>query len=436
MSAAGDLNWVGLTFDAVLLFVLLALSASFSGSEAVLFSLTRTQLQHDAASPSRFRRRAAQLMRNPKRTLLMILLGNTAVNTLIFATSFVLFEQLARNFGAWITPVSAVLSVLLVVACGEVVPKVLAVTLTERLTPLAGGFIHVCGYVLGPLGALLDRVLVEPTTRLLFGRTARGPAPEHDISTDELKTLLEMSRRQGVINLAEDTFLREVIDLGHLRVRDVMVPRVEIQAYDLNAPPDGLRELMRKTRRKKIPVYDGDIDNIVGLVYAKVLFLAPDAPLKDLVMPVRFVPEVATGEQLLHHFRNTRTQLAVVVDEYGGIAGLVTLEDVLEEIVGEIHDPEERLATPEIVRLSDTEYEISGKLGVHYWAETFGLPRLSERIATVGGLVAARLGRPPRVADVVRLVNVELKITSVHRRRAERLRLRLLTPVGGNGEGP
>ena len=153
-------------------------------------------------------------------------------------------------------------------------------------------------------------------------------------------------------------------------------------------------------------------------------------------MPVHFVPEVATCEHLLHHFRQTRTQLAIAVDEYGGMAGLVTLEDILEEIVGELSEPEDEPAELEIRPLSDSEYDVSGQLDVRYWTEIFGLPRQAERVATVGGLVMARLGRPARIGDTVRLGNVERRVTSVQRRRIERLHLRLLTPTAGGERQP
>jgi len=210
---------------------------------------------------------------------------------------------------------------------------------------------------------------------------------------------------------------------------------VEVRTYDLNAPVEGLRELMRSTRRKKVPVYDRTVDNIVGLIYAKVLFLNPDKPLRSLVQPVRFVPELITCEQLLLHFRSTKTQLAIAVDEYGGMAGLVTLEDVLEAIVGDLQGPGEAPALPEIVQLGEGEFEVSGRLSVHYWAESFGLPRAEEHVATIGGLVTARLGRPARVGDAVRLNNVALEVTSVQRRRVERLRLRLFNDADGDGRG-
>jgi len=423
--AAGDVGWFGVLMSVTLLLVLVVLSGTFSGSETVLFSLTPAQLQHQAASSNPFRRLAVRLMKQPKRTLTTILVGNTAVNVLLFATSYVLFRGLAASAGAWITPVAGVASVLLVVVCGEVVPKVLGVALTHRLAPFSATVVLAASYVLGPLGRLLDLLVVEPLTRLIFGRPGRKGHIESDLTSSELKTLLEMSRRRGLIDRTENVYLREVIDLSEIRARDIMVPRVQVVMFDVNGSPDELRLLMRDSHLTKIPVFDGRIDNIVGLVYAKILFFEPDKPLRDLVVPVRFIPELITGEQLLQHFRNTKSQIAIAVDEFGGMAGLVTLEDVLEEIVGEIHDPEDAREEPEIVPLSETEYDVSGQLGVHYWIETFGISGITERVATVAGLVTTRLGRPARIGDAIRIGNVEMKVTAASRRRVHRLRLTL-----------
>jgi len=434
--ATSQTPWAALTINVLLLVVLLALSASFSGSEAVLFSLTPVQLERAAASRNPFRRLVAQLMRQPKRPLMILLVANTAVNVLIFAVSYVLSQRLAHQVGAWVTPLFGVLTVLLVVVAGEVVPKVVGVTLADRLCPLSAAIVRGAGLVAWPIGRLIDWVLVEPANRLIFGRPARQRAAATELSLTELKALLEMSRQRGTLMPLEDAFLHAVIDLGHTRVRDVMVPRVAMTAYDIRQGAAGLRELMRRTRHKKVPVYEGSLDNIVGLVYAKVLFLNPDKPLRTLVQPVRFVPELITCEQLLVHFRQTRSQLAIALDEYGGVAGLVTLEDVLEQIVGELHDPEETPEEPDIRALADGEYDISGRLSVHYWVETFGLPTRVERVATVGGLVMAQLGRPARLGDVVRFGNVELRVTRMLGRRIERLRLRLLQAAEGGGGAP
>ncbi|MEW6198300.1 MAG: hemolysin family protein [Planctomycetota bacterium] len=433
--AAGELGWTTIAFSVGLMLALVVLSASFSGSETVLFSLSPVQIERAAASRSPFRRLVAGLMRRPTETLTVVLVANTAVNVLLFAVSYVLSRYLAHHAGAWVTPAFAAGSVLLVVVCGEVVPKVLAVRLADRLAAPAALLVRTVGVVALPLGRLINWVLVEPVVRLAFGGRARLQ-PATELSRVELKALLEMSRRRGTLRPLEDTFLRAVIDLGHTRVHDVMVPRVEMAAYDLRAGAEGLRELMRRTHHKKVPVYEGSLDRLVGVVYAKVLFLNPGKPLASLVQPVRFVPELITCEQLLVHFRQTRTQLAIAVDEYGGVAGLVTLEDVLEQIVGELHDPEDAPQQPDLRALANGEYDISGQLSVQYWAETFGLPPRVERVATVGGLVMAQLGRPARVGDVVRLGNVELRVTQMRRRRIDRLHLRLLDDADREGAAP
>ncbi|MFO0837321.1 MAG: hemolysin family protein [Phycisphaerae bacterium] len=415
-----------LAASTALLLSLIALSACFSGSEAILFSQTRAQLQANAGSPNPLRRAAAALLKTPKQTLSVILIGNTAVNLLFYVASYLLAERVAERGGGWITLGVAVLSMLLVIVFGEAIPKVVGSGLSAKLVAPAALFIRAAGVALIPAARMIDALLVEPLSRILFGRRRRDARRDRELSANELHTLLEMSRRHGVINPIEDVFLREVIDLGGRRVKDVMKPRVEVAAYDVNGPPEGLRRLMRRTRFKKIPVYDGSIDDIVGIVYAKILFFERNRPLRELVTPVRFVPELITCEQLLQHFRGTRSQIAIAVDEFGGMAGLVTLEDVLEEIVGELDAPEHAPREAEIVTLGEREYEISGRLSVHYWTDTIRIPRLSRRVATVGGLVTTQLGRPARLGDRVRLGNLELEVLAVDRRRVERLRLRLL----------
>lgn len=418
----------GWTLQLLILLVLVVLSGAFSGSETVLFSLTPHQLQTFRADRNPLRRLAARLMTRPKQTLMTILLGNTCVNVLLFATTYVLTQSLHASLGWWVLPIGAAISLLVVLVAGEVIPKVLGVALADRLAPYSAAVVHFSGYVLRPIAWLIDHVLVEPSTRLLLGPAGRQTAREHDLTTDELKTLLEMNQREGLINRIENLYLREVIDLRDIRVADIMVPRVELTAFEIHGSSDELRELMRRTRRTKVPVYDGTIDNTLGLIYAKILFFDPDRPLRELISPVHYVPEVINCEQLLEHFRKTRSQLAMVVDEFGGIEGLVTLEDVIEEIVGEIRKPEDQPEPPELIPISDTEYHIAGTMSVRYWAETFGIPHLTERVATVAGLLACRLGRPPRVGDAIRVANTEITVLEMAGRRPARLRVRLLAP--------
>jgi len=424
--AVEAVNWFGMLAQCAFLLLLVALSGTFSGSETVLFALSPGQLQTLESSDNPFRQLAARLMKQPRRTLTTILMGNTAVNVLLFAVSYVVFRDLAKQVGAWVTPVAGAVSVLLVVVVGEVAPKALGVTLALKLAPYSAAVVQISGYVLAPLGRILDGFVVEPMTRLIFGRSSRRSAADSRLSTIELKTLLEMSRRDGLIDRVENLYLREVIDLHQLRVRDIMIPRVEVEMFDVNGDADELRALMRRTRLTKAPVYDGAVDEIVGLVYAKILFFEPDKTLRELVSPVRYVPEVISGEQLLQHFRRTGSQLAIVVDEHGGMAGLVTLEDVLEEIVGKIHAPKDREEAPEIQQISESEYEISGQLSLHYWVELFNISESKERVATVAGLVTACLGRPACQGESVTIGNVRLTVAETDGPRILRLKLVLL----------
>lgn len=435
IASTPEVSVLAISFSALLLLVLAVLSAAFSGSEAALFSLTRAQLEQFAAG-SPLKRLAATLMGRPKRTLSVILLGNTTVNVLLFANTYVLFNQASAVLGAWSDLLAALVGILIVTIGGEAIPKTIGVGAAERVAPLGALYVRTVGFVLEPLSRVIDALLIEPLARLLIPPRHRGGDDRTDVSTEELRTLLEMSRRRGEIDPVEDAFVREIIHLGDIRVRDVMIPRVEMKVCDLDAPPDMLRKLMRETQFKKIPVYEKSLDNIVGLVYAKVLFLQPVRSLRQIVTPVRFVPELITGEQLLAHFRSTKSQIAIAVDEYGGLAGLVTLEDVLESIVGDLRNPQDEPEIAEIIQVSDDEFDVSGRLGVRYWAEVFHEPELADRFATIGGLVTARLGRPARAGDVVQIGNVQVRVMSVARRRIQRLRVRRVPMSGDPRSGP
>jgi CBS domain containing-hemolysin-like protein len=227
--------------------------------------------------------------------------------------------------------------------------------------------------------------------------------------------------------------LTEVLELAELRVREVMTPRVEIVACDVRLPTPLVLDLFRRSRHTKIVVYEGGIDETRGVVYAKTAFLAPDRPLATLVRPVHYVPETKTVESLLQEFRANRIQLAMVVDEYGGVAGLVTLEDCLEEIVGEIEDETDRPGLEPVRRLGPAEYLLAGNLSIRSWADLFDQdrPDVGGRYSTVAGFVTSLLGRVPRQGDAATWRNLEFTVEEVRRRRVMRVRLRLLDAAGG-----
>jgi magnesium and cobalt exporter, CNNM family len=212
------------------------------------------------------------------------------------------------------------------------------------------------------------------------------------------------------------------VELGFLRVRHVMQHRVDMMACEVTDTVPTARQRMQTHHLTKIPVYVKDIDNIVGMVHLRQLLLRPDVSLDRLVQPVHFVPEQKAVESLLEFFRSSETDMAVVVDEYGGIAGSVRLEDIAEELFGDTDVI--RQAEP-IRQLGPFQYRLSGDLAIHEWADVFGIDVEEMRLSTIGGFVTALLGRIPRQDDVATLGSLKFTVESVRKRRIESVVLSL-----------
>ncbi len=403
----------------ILMVVLLGCSGFFSGTETALFSLSRGRLLHMAES-GRPGRRVSRLMGRPRRVLNTLLLGNMLVNVGFSAVAAVLVLDL-RQAGArsWELAAATLVPLVMLILAGEVAPKMVAISLNQRWARVTAGPLAMIQRALLPVVWLLEYVFVVPLVRIIAPR--RHPEPH--LSIRELAALLDLSAKRGIIDHDANTLLQEIVELTDIRVSEIMVPRVDVVAYDVNSSPEGLLETFRRTRLRKVPVYDGGIDHIVGVVHAKRLLLNPRMPLGELVTEVPFVPETANIERVLLQFRVTRTQMAIVVDEYGGTAGLVTLEDVLEEIVGDIPDPGEMRTGPAVQQISQTEYLLDGDLSVHDWADVFATDLTGGRVSTVGGFVTGLLGRVPRVGDTGSYGNLQFTVISMRRRRVGKLRL-------------
>lgn len=415
-----------LALKLVLLVVELAASAFFSAAETALFSLTPRELNRFRQDRRASHRLVAALMQRPRKLLLTLMVGNVTVNMLIFATSLTVINGLMAP-GSHLGPVIGLIAPIAVTLFGEILPKGTSIVMRTTFALHAAPVARVCQVVLTPVTVLLNSLLVEPLTRLLVG----GRRPRNEVSVEELAELVEMSQHQRIIDADENAMLDGVIHLNELKVRDIMVPRVDIVAFDLRDDIRNLYGIMRERHLPKIPVCDGDIDHIKGLIYAKDLFLHHDCPPRLLVRKAQFVPEVISLTQLLDHFRRTRSQLTLVVDEFGGITGLVTIQDVASRIVGELVPEGEGEEESTWERLDDHHYRISGRVSVRDWAEQFDIRRFDDRVSTLAGLIVAGLGRLPAVGDQLRLGNLLLTVESLRGRRVEWIRLELAadTPV-------
>jgi CBS domain containing-hemolysin-like protein len=318
------------------------------------------------------------------------------------------------------------LSFLALVLFGEILPKSLAYANSKSLSIAAALPAFLCVQIFRPIEFVFKVFILEPTLRLLLGPERHLKA----ITVGEFKSLIETIRKQGLITADENRLLAEVIELGFLKVRNVMRPRVDMIACDVTDSSRRALEKMQKNHLTKMPVYVRTIDKIVGMVYLRQILLEPDISLDKIVQHVYFVPEQKTVESLLEFFRRSQTDTAIVVDEYGGIAGSVCLEDIAEELLGQI-EPTSHIEP--IKQTGPFEYRLAGNLAIHDWADVFGIDLSQTQQVTIGGLVTALLGKIPKPGDSVRLKNLQFTVEEVRKRRIKTIIL-TLEPFQSNGQ--
>ncbi len=300
-------------------------SGFFSGSETALFSLSAIERRRLADEVSIAAHALRSLLADTRTLLITLLLSNMIVNVLYFVISTVVFIRLntRHDVAGWIVAILTPLPLLALIFVGEVLPK----TIADRTARQWSGWIAVpllmVHRTIGPARLIINHLLITPLARLIAPR--RRPPRLH---SDELAELLTLSREQSVIDHDEEAMLKQVLRLGQIKAVDLMTPRVRMTAFDIDDPPEQLIALMRDTHRHHIPVYRDDVDHIVGIIEAKQVATRPptsERELRRLIRPVQYVPEVQTADRLLITMRKSAATTAIVVDEYGGTAGLVRL---------------------------------------------------------------------------------------------------------------
>ena len=383
------------------LVLLLMCSATFSASETALFSL-------GAAQRARAPKRVRQLLAAPRDLLVTVLLANLVVNVLFFA--FV--GRLETGGSKSSTLLIAFGALLAVLVAGEILPKTLGLRAAESVSRLGAIPLSILVVALGPVRRFFAHLL-ERTTSLLgpFGR------PEGAITSEALAEVIERSAERGFLENSEADFVAGILELDDVRVREIMTPRVDLLLLEIDGSNrDEVVPRALELHLGWLPVMDQSPDEIRGRVRMRDLLREPDRPVRQLVMPVVFVPEVADALDALRTLRENRAAEAIAVDEWGGTAGVVTIEDVFEEIVGELRvegEGRQALAVP----LGEGRYRVDGGLSIRDWNEHFGLEVVPIEFETVGGFVTALLGRIPRTGDVVSRGSLVLEVSAVRGRR-------------------
>jgi len=412
----------------VLMFVLLLCSSFFSGSETAFFNLSRRQVDLFGVSSNKFKKLAGGLLSNPKRLLTSLLFGNMVVNVLFFASASVLSFDISNSSGRLPGVVFGCAAFVVLLLFGEMLPKSLAYRHSTGFSTAAAGpsflFVRAVGGVL----RVLEFCIVAPAVSLLAGGGESGG--ESALTGEQLKLLIESSRQRGLISADENQLFAGVVELGVLKVRHVMRPRVDMTACEVSDSVEKAQHLMDSNKLTQIAVYAKKIDNIIGSVAYRDLLLSPSMPVSKLVKGVHFVPEQKSVESLLEFFRSSKTDMSIVVDEYGGIAGIVFVEDVAEELLGPMEPGSE---VDLIEQIGPLHYRLAATLAIHDWAHAFGIDPGHSRVATIGGLTTALLGKIPRPGDTAYLKNVKLTVEEVQKRRIKSLVLSLEDITQTNG---
>jgi CBS domain containing-hemolysin-like protein len=415
----------GFVLELLLLAFLVACSALLTGAEAAYFSLGRSRLKRVQAEGEA----RAPLIERPHDLLVTLLIGITLINIGASAIAATMAVQL---FGERFGLLAEVIGMILVLTTfGEVLPMTVAVKYPEQFLRVVRRPVSWLGAVLRPVRALLA-AFTTLTVKTVGGAGARSEQPE--LSEEELRTLVDVGASEGVVERGEREMIHKVFELEDTPVRSVMVPRTDMFCLDVETPVTDILPALRENLHSRVPVYEGSIDVIVGVLYTKDLlpYVATGLPatfdLRAHLHPPYFVPESKRADALLQEFQAKRLHMAIVVDEYGGTAGIVSLEDLLEELVGEIadeYDEPERL----IQRVDETTFRVAGKLPIDELNAAAGLSISNEDYETVGGWVLDLFGRVPRKAERVETPEVVVTVEKIERTRIVEVLIALRKPA-------
>ncbi len=420
-------NFMLLMWQFVGLVVLLMFSAYFSASETALISLGKLRMKSLMEKEKRKAPLLSLWRDDPNRLLATILVGNNIVNV---AASILFTVILLHWFGPAETGKGAALSIgvmtFLILVFGEITPKTYARQNAERIALWTIGLLKFLSQALFPLIKLL--VFVANVIIRLSGGKIAGPGPF--MTEEEIRGIISLGEEEGILEEEEREMIESIFEFGDTRVQEVMVPRLDIVAVEERRNLADIVKVAIEAGHSRIPVFEKKIDNITGVLYVKDLLNLwgkkdeEKLKVKDLVRIPYFVPETKKVSELLREFQRKKIHLAVVVDEYGGTAGMVTLEDLLEEIVGEIEDEYDKKREEEIEILEEGVALIDGKTDIGEVNErlNINLPE-KEGVETIAGFVVDYLGRVPQAGEELTYENLRISVAEADRRRVVKVKI-------------
>ena len=401
----------------IVLFILIVLSSFFSASETAFSSVNQIRLRQYVEDGKKGAKVAYDLSERFEDVLLVIIILNNVVN---FAAAGIAAIIALETFGEAAAILGTLIITIIMIVFAEIMPKSYAHANAESLVLRISGIYAILVIVLKPL------ILVLKVVKNIFSKGDRESEEEPSVTEDELDVIINTMEEEGILEEDEVDMLQGVLDLSETFVKNIMTPRADVKSISTNATVEEAKQKFLKHKFSRIPVYEETHDNIVGLLYERDLFAAiiekeDEVNLGELIKEPLYVSSSMRVSSLLEKLREEKQHLAVVIDEHGAASGIVTMEDAIEEVVGEIydeHDEEEQL----IVKNSDTIYEVSADFALDELCDLFGV-NISEEddVVPIGSWLYEKLEAIPNVDDEYKYENLNFKITSVENRRIMRV---------------
>ncbi len=403
----------------IIMVICLVFSAYFSATETAFSCANKTRLRALAEKGNKKAELAVNLAEKYDRLISTILIGNNIVNILLASVGTLLFVEIFKDTA--LADKAAAISTLVVTVAvlifGEITPKSIANDFPEKFAMFSAPLIRLFIWVLLPLNFIFS------LWKKLVGKLFKVEE-EDNMTQEELLMMVEEAEQEGDIDTDEGDLLRNAIEFSDLKAEDILTHRVDLEALPVDSKKTEIAQMFTKTRFSRIPVYEDNIDNIIGVIHQKDFYVGSGVttePIKDIISPVLFVHQSEMADDLLRKLQKEKSHIAVVVDEYGGTLGIVTMEDILEQLVGDIWDEHDEVVE-EFKELDENTFIIDCNMNLDDFCEEFNIETESDSVS-VGGWVAEQIGNIPDVDDSFTFENLLVTVTETDSHRAATIKV-------------
>lgn len=401
----------------IIIMICVMMSAYFSATETAFSSLNRIRVKNMAEKGNKKAKLVMQLADDYDSLLSTILIGNNIVNILLASLATLLFvDMLGEDIGP---SVSTAVTTIVVLIFGEVSPKSIAKESPEQLAMFSAPFLQLLVIVLTPFNYLFG-LWKKMLSKLIKSEN------NSSITEEELLTIVAEAQQEGGIDEQESMLIRSAIEFSEQEAKDILTPRIDIEGVSTEASKEEIAKVFVETGYSRLPLYEESMDHIIGVIYQKDFYnyiYHTDKEITSIVRPALFIPESKKIGELLKELQYKKSHIAIVLDEYGGTTGIVTMEDILEELVGEIWDEHDEV-THEIEKVSDTEYLVLGSTNLEDLFEMLDKEKDEDmEVLTVSGWVMELLGKIPEKGDKFEFENLQVSVLEMDEKRVEKIRI-------------